>query len=189
MEVTLRKANALQIAINEALKGLEFTEVVILNEFQNAQDEIKNARDKFMANLTRRSKLLSALYEIRKEVSSTNCTHGIDHRLAYVARLEKEINFYTPYSKTTPQTDMAVINGKLEKIRNRAGEDSLYGYRNNEVATNIFDPEMINHFREMVAVAKKQKQKLQDELLELNVRLEIKLSADAVTALTEENII
>jgi hypothetical protein len=66
MEVTLRKANALQIAINEALKGLEFTEVVILNEFQNAQDEIKNARDKFMANLTRRSKLLSALYEIRK---------------------------------------------------------------------------------------------------------------------------
>jgi hypothetical protein len=38
-------------------------------------------------------------------------------------------------------------------------------------------------------MGKKAKQKLQDELLEINVRTEIELSADAVTVLTAEGLL
>jgi hypothetical protein len=75
----------------------------------------------------------------------------------------------------------------LDKIRNRK-EDSYYG-RNEEVSTSIFTSQEIDNFKNVLAVSKKQKQKLQDELLELNVRTEITLSEQTVATLTKENIL
>ena len=47
MEITLRKANALQNAINDAVKALDMSTEVVLNEFEEVKDQIQVARDRF----------------------------------------------------------------------------------------------------------------------------------------------
>ena len=187
MQVSLRKANALQVAINEALKGLEFKSDVSINEFQKPAQEIELAKQKFERNVQRRGNLTSALYNIRTAVSSANASNKIDHLLADLARLEKDIVFYTPLAKASVQTDLKVIGGKLEKISNRDGES--YSFHSSEVSTSIFADSDLEVFRSNLSLAKKKKQKLQDELLELNVRTTITLSDETVATLTAEDIL
>ena len=47
MKLTLRKANAIQAAINEAIKGLDLNYTVTLNEFEDVKDQIQAVRDRF----------------------------------------------------------------------------------------------------------------------------------------------
>jgi hypothetical protein len=186
MKVSLRKANALQVAINDAIKGLEFNPTVSINEFQLPEKEIEHGYDKFNTNLDRRANLLDALYEIRKSVAAANVANGIDTRLADLARLEKDLVFVSAYAKQPVRTSLEVIRGKLAKISNRS-EDSYYG--KTEVETSIFQEEDLETFRISVATVKKQKQALQDQLIELNVSTTITLSDAAVNTLSREDIL
>jgi len=65
----------------------------------------------------------------------------------------------------------------------------LYYGHDATVDTSIFTQEDITGFRTAVSLGKKAKQKLQDELLEINVRTEIDLSDDVVTVLTTEGLL
>lgn len=187
MKVTLRKANVIQASINEALKGLEFSDTVSINEFQNAQDVLTTANARFIENVLRRQLLLDALYDIRTQVGEANHKANIDGRLAEVARLEKDIQFFAKFAASRVHEDPQVIAGKLSKIRNRKDE-SYYG-RDEFVITAILAVDQVEKFKATVADLKKRKQKLQDELLEANVRTEIELSATTVSTLTKENIL
>jgi hypothetical protein len=187
MQVSLRKANALQVAINEALKGLEFKSDVSINEFQNPAQEIELAKRKFDLNVQRRWNLISALYDIRTKVASANAANDIDNLLADLARLEKDLVFFAPFAKANVQTDLKVIGGKLEKIANREGES--YSFHSSEVSTSIFTETDLESFRSNLSVSKKKKQALQDQLLEVNVRTTIELAAGTVAVLNAEDII
>jgi hypothetical protein len=186
MQVSLRKANAIQVAINEALKGIEFKAEISINEFQKPEATIASASKTFFDNINRRNSLLRALYEIRKATASANAANDIDSRLADLAFLEKEVTFFTTHSKVKERLDGEVINGKLVKIANRT-EDSYYAKA--EVETSVFTLEDIKTLNRLAVKAKKEKQKLQDELLELNVRTTINLSEQAVATLTAEDIL
>jgi len=186
MQVSLRKANALQVAINEALKGLEFKTEVGINEFQKPEEVIASASKTFFDNINRRNNLLRGLYEIRKATAAANAANDIDGRLADLAFLEKEVTFFTTHSKTRERLAAEVIQGKLEKIANRT-EDSYYAKA--EVETSVFTETDIKTLSRLAVKAKKEKQKLQDELLELNVRTTITLSDETVATLTAEDIL
>ena len=186
MQVSLRKANALQVAINEALKGLEFKADISINEFQTPATEIELAKQKFDRNVTRRWNLLAALYDIRTKVSAANSANQIDNLLADLARIEKDLVFFAPFAKSNTSTDLKVIQGKLEKIANRT-EDSYYAKA--EVETSIFTEEDLTQFRANLADFKKKKQALQDQLLELNVRTTIALADGTVEVLKSEDIL
>lgn len=187
MQVSLRKANALQVAINEALKGLEFKSDVSLNEFQNPATEIELAKQKFDRNVQRRWNLIAALYDIRTKVASANASNNIDNLLADLARLEKDLVFFAPLAKSNIQTDIKIIGGKLEKIANRDGES--YSFHSSEVSTSVFTETDLEAFRSNLSVAKKKKQALQDQLLEVNVRTTIELATGTVEVLKAEDII
>jgi hypothetical protein len=186
MQISLRKANALQVAINEALKGLEFKAEIAINEFQKPEATIEAASKTFFANVDRRGALLRSLYEIRKATAAANAASDIDNRLADIALLEKDFAFFSGQAKVKERLDAEVINGKIVKIANRS-EDSYYAKA--EVETSIFTTEDIKNLNNQAVKAKKAKQKLQDELLELNVRTTITLSDEAVATLTAEDII
>ena len=102
MNISLRKASAFQASINDALKGINFETQVKINEFQDAEQEIARASSEVKANIARRTALQTALYEIRKSVSGANTQVSIDNRLADVAHLEKEIQFYNCLLYTSP---------------------------------------------------------------------------------------
>lgn len=186
MQVSLRKANALQVAINEALKGLDFKAEIGINEFQEPEKELDLARDRFMKNVNRRWNLISALYDIRGKVAAANASNNIDGLLADLARVEKDLVFFSQYAKAATRTDLTVIKGKLEKIANRT-EDSYYAKA--EVETSIFAEDDLVRFRANLSDFKKKKQALQDSLLEVNVRTTIELAGSTVEVLKIEDIL
>jgi uncharacterized protein YdcH (DUF465 family) len=188
MNITLRKANAVQLSINEMVKGLSFDTSVSLNEFEDAAAQIDAVRSVFDTHSATRTKLVGALYEIRKAVAVANADAGINDMLAEVAMLEKEIQFYNTFATKTPRLSDAVIAGKMEKIKGMKDENRLYG-RYDTVDTGIFNKEEIEFFKRNVADLKRQKQKLQDTLLELNVQTEIQLDEETARFLERADIL
>lgn len=189
MNITLRKANALQLAIGEAVKNINVETDVKINEFQVGEVEIARAATEFRANLQRRTQLMDAMYAIRKAVSTANAAAGVDVKLADVAMLEKQVQFYNGLTGKKVREAANVVEGQLAKLRESKDERrSIYGYATT-VDTSVLTAEDIRGFRTAAATAKKAKQKLQDELLEINVRTEIALAQDAVQFLTAEGLL
>ena len=190
MKINLRKANALQLAIQDAIKGIKFDTEVKINEFQTAEDVIAQARADFASKQDRHRNLLNSMYNIRKAVSQANSAQGVDVKLAEVALLDKKIQYLADLATKSVRESTEVVAGKMEKLRNRKEDSrSLYYGHDATVDTSIFTAEDITGFRTGVSLGKKAKQKLQDELLEINVRTEIDLSDDVVTMLTAEGLL
>jgi uncharacterized protein YdcH (DUF465 family) len=191
MQISLRKANAVQAGINDAIKGIKIETSLDLNEFQDVVAELQKANDALFTNDSRRQRLLLALYNIRGLVGTANAQSGIDLKLATAAFIEKRIAQLDELAKLSAVTDLAVITGKLDKIKNHENENSrrsIYGYVDT-VSTTVVSQEQIDQVKAEIKNLKKQKQKLNDEVLELNIKTEIPLSDDVVTTLTEEGLI
>lgn len=188
MDITLRKANAVQNSIHEMIKGLSFDTAVRINEFEDHHAQIDAVRTVFDTHCATRNRLVGALYEIRKAVAVANAEHGINDMLAEVAMLEKEIQFNNTFATQQPRLSNAVLAGKIEKIKNSSEESRLYG-RNDTVDTGIFEKSEIEDFKRTVADLKRQKQKLQDVLLEVNVQTEITLDDDTARFLESADIL
>jgi hypothetical protein len=190
MKITLRKANALQIAIGEAVKNIGVETDVKINEFQDGEAEIARVASEFRSNLARRTQLIGAMYAIRKAVSTANASAGVDVKLADVALLEKQVQFYNGLAGKKVREDAVVVAGQLNKLRESKDDSrrSIYGYATT-VDTSVLTAEDIRGFRTQAADAKKAKQKLQDELLEINVRTEIEIAQDTVQFLTAEGLL
>lgn len=191
MNITLRKANAVQNSINEAIKNIKIEHTVELNEFQDPNLVLTAANNSLFEADSRRQKLLLALYNIRGLVGTANAASGIDVNLAKAAFIDKRIAQLDELAGLKPHTDLNVIQGKLEKIKNDKGENSrrsLYGYADT-VSTTVLSQEQISQIKEEILNLKKQKQKLNDEILELNIKTEIPLSDDIVATLQAEKLL
>ena len=183
MNITLRRASALQNSIQEALKNAKVETEVELNEFQNADAAITVALDAMEAAVAQRDALIVALYTIRGQVSAANSAAGIDQRLTQAAMIDKQLGYATEVADAKVALDSSVINGRLEKIRATPAErSSIYGY-NNTVSTSILSQADITAARARVQELKKAKQRINDEVLELNIRTEIALDSDIVSTL------
>jgi uncharacterized protein YdcH (DUF465 family) len=191
MNISLRKANTVQNSINEAIRQIEIKTTIEINEFQDVTAELQKANNQLFANDTRRQKLLLALYNIRGLVGTANANSGIDLKLATAAFVDKRLAQLEPLAKLEPVIDLAVLNGKLDKIRNDKSDtrrSSIYGY-NDTVSTTVIASEQIAQINGEIKNLKKQKQKINDEVLELNIKTEIPLSEDVVATLTAEGLI
>lgn len=189
MKINLRKSNVLQLAIQDALKGIKFTTDATINEFQDAERKISELKAKFMADNQRHTALTESLYEIRKAVGQANHSAGVAVKLADIAVCDKQIQTYTELANKAVRENAEVVEGKLNKIRNRKEDARSVYYSDSTVDTSIFSVEDIAEFRATVIRAKKEKQRLQDELLDINVRTEITLSDQVVGTLTAEGLL
>jgi hypothetical protein len=190
MNITLRKANAVQNSINDAVKGIKMAYSVELNEFQNVEAEIQKANDTLMTNDARRQKLTMALYNIRALVGTANASSGIDTALAKAAFIDKRISQLEDIAGLSPLISLDVIKGKLEKVKSLKDEarSRVFGY-GDTVTTNVVSQGQIDQAKSEILSLKKQKQKLNDEILELNIKTEIPLSEDVVQTLQAEGLL
>jgi len=186
MQINLRKANSIQTSIQDAINSIEMESQVEINEFENPVDIIQTANDNFFGNDARRQKLLQAFYNIRALVATANANCGVSTNLAKAAFIEKRIVQLTPIASARPMTSMEVIKGRLDRIKNR--DDKEY-YGRDTVSTTIFGKDQISQAKAEIKNLKKQKQKVNDENLDLNFKTEIPLSEETVTVLTEEGIL
>ena len=192
MKITLRKASALQTAIQEAVKNIEVTVKVELNEFERPDVALATANMKLIAADQRRVALTKALYVVRAQVGTANAECGINERLAKAAYVDKRIGQLTVLiGAEALQDNMAVIEGKLEKLKapeTANSRRSIYGY-SDTVGTGVLSQAQVDAFKAEQLALKKDKQKLNDEVLELNVRTEIALSDETVAVLTSEGLV
>ena len=188
MKITLRKANALQNSINEALRHIDVKTKVSLNEFQDAEGVLAVSAAEAKKNIDRKVSLTNALYDIRGGVGYVNHTAGVDEKLTEVARIEKQIQLYSAFVGVETREAPAVIAGKLNKLLNTEAKSRIYGY-DDTVASGVFSAEDVAGFKSVVANLKKQKQALQDAVLEANVRNEVVLKQATVETLTAENLL
>ena len=188
MKITLRKANALQNSINEALRHIDVKTKVSLNEFQDAEGVLAVSAAEAKKNIERKVSLTNALYDIRGGVGYVNHTAGVDEKLTEIARIEKQIQLYSAYVGVEVREAPAVIAGKLSKLLNTEAKSRIYGY-GDTVDTGVFTADDIAGFKAVVANLKKQKQALQDAVLEANVRNEVVLKQITVETLTAENLL
>ena len=192
MKVTLRKASALQSSIQDAIKAVEVVVKAELNEFENTAEVLARANANTIKNDNRRASLTACLYDIRSLVGSANAMSGINDRLAKAAYIDKRLGQLAGLvSADALQDSMLVINGKVEKLKAEKGESSrrsLYGY-SDTVSTGVLTQEQVSAFKAQVLDLKKAKQKLNDEILELNVRTEIDLPSEVEIVLNQEGLI
>ena len=190
MNISLRKANAIQTSISETIRGIKIKTEVSINEFQDAEVELKKANDELFANDARRQRLLLAFYNIRGLVGAANAQNGIDVNLTKAAFIDKRIAQLTELSGLQPYTSLEVVKGKIEKIKQSSTESrrAIYGY-DDSVSTSVVSQEQIDQAKAEVLNLKKQKQKINDEVLEANIKTEIPLSEDVVKTLQAEGLI
>lgn len=190
MNITLRKANAVQNSINDVVKNIKIDLSIEINEFQDVEAVISAANDQLIVNDGRRQQLTMALYNIRALVGTANAASGIDTALAKAAFIDKRIAQLEQLASASELIDLTVIKGKLAKIQNDKGENRsrVYGY-SDTVSTGILSKEQIHQAKTEILNLKKQKQKLNDEILELNIKTEIPLSDDTVTLLKTEGLL
>ena len=190
MNITLRKANVIQNSINDTVKQIKVELSVELNEFLNVEEAITKANQTLIENDSRRQKLTMTLYNIRALVGTANTASGIDTALAKAAFIDKRIGQLEQLANADEITDLDVIKGKLEKIKNFKDEarSRIYGY-NDTVTTSVLSKEQIAQAKAEVLNLKKQKQKLNDEILELNIKTEIPLSEEIVGTLQAEGLL
>lgn len=191
MNISLRKANAIQNAINDTIKGIKINLTAEFNEFQDPAVELQRLNAEIFSNDKRRSDLLTAQFNIRGLVGAANATSGVDAKLTQAAFIDKRIAQLETFSGAEQMTDMGVISGKLEKIRTRVNDNSrasLYG-RDDTVHTGLLTKDQIDTAKGMIRDLKNQKQKLNDEILELNVRTEITLTSEVEQVLRSEGLI
>lgn len=190
MNITLRKANAIQNSINDAIRGIKVNTTIELNEFQDPAVELKKANDALFSADSRKQKLLLALYNIRGLVGTANASSGIDLNLAKAAFLDKRIAQLEEISSLKEHTELQIIAGKLEKIKSLKDEarSRMFGY-GDTVSTTVVSKEQIDQAKSEILNLRKQKQKINDEVLELNIKTEIPLSNDVVATLQAEGLI
>lgn len=188
MNITLRKASALQNAINETLKGLEVTVTVTVDEFQDADSVIAAKWGEVNETVVRKIALLDVLYAVRKGVAAANAAAGVTELLADAAQLDKRIQLQSQLAGATVVLEPAVLNGRLERLREQTGETRLYRSASG-VETGVFTEAEVAAAKVELADLKKLKQALQDQLLEANVHSVIALSEKSVIVLQQEGLL
>lgn len=184
--MNLRKANAIQHAIKEELRSLKLGTRVVIDDYDQSPTETLTAANvTFANNLKTREALTDVLYAIRKAVSNANTTAGINDLLADVARIDSDIKFYGNLASQDAMTSADSIKGQQARNQDSTGISRLSG----TITSSILVDAEIKRFQDRVKKLKRDKQAVQDRLLDLNVKTEIELSGDHIKTLQENGLL
>lgn len=188
MKITLRKASVLQNDIQAAIKAIEFTGRISINEFQEPKSALATANTELKGKLSKVSVLSVALSFIRASVGVANVEAGVHSRLAELAVIDKMIARYTDFLMDTNKTeDIQVIEGRVAKLSKKTDSNAYYG--SDAVETGILSESDFETFSEELRQMRKRKQAINDAILELNIRTEIEINENITHILQSEKII
>ena len=187
MKISLRKAKVVQANILEMMESLRYVLSVEINAFQDTHALIQQAYTETMATDKRRNELTVAIYEIRDLVGAANSSSGIDALLTQLAFIDRRIRQINDLANAAEILPPEILAGRIERAKS-AKED--YSYRSsNESATGIFTREQLQQFKAEITRLKRQRQRLNDRLLHLNMTTEITLKDETVALLKSEDIL
>lgn len=187
MYISLRKAAALQKEIQAALPNVATSATVSIYE-NDVTSLLSAATEETAKALEDRHNLMISLNIIRDLTAEANFSSGIYKLVSRLALLEKQIAFYSALAKAEVMPAEPVIKATVERARNANPDHYSFSF-SDKVAFSIMDKDTIEELKLLVASFKKEKVKIQDELLELNIKHSIKLSDEIVAVLTAHKLI
>jgi len=189
MKVSLRKANALQEALAEAIKSApkSDSEVDVLNH-EMWFEEINNAQSRYFDEIRNKLKLVEARFSIRTKILHHNNLSGVSELLTELAEIDSKIITIQRWIVQKPirQQDGILVKKRTRKVAQieRADYD---GYE--EMDVSVIGKGDREHWEGIVKELRRKKASINDRLLELNIKTEIELSSQVEAVLRKENLI
>jgi uncharacterized protein YdcH (DUF465 family) len=192
--INLRKASALQSEIRKAISSSGVSDNVIITEYtKDVAGFLEKAVADYVADVTRKVLLNTALFNIRKRVSQANTNKGISDILADVELIDARIAVYNSVSSKSVAKSLDEITSRIEKIKTHPDASStrvfLHDDRFINVETSVVEQGTIDSSKQFVQELKRQKQTLKDMLLTLNVNSTIDISDFDEMVLKTEGIL
>jgi hypothetical protein len=191
MEMTLRKAAALQLAINEQIQQTEMPVTVTVTRYVNPAEVTDKGRKKFIAGLAKKRDLLGALYSIRNRVAGASEKAGVSTLLAKIAHADKLIGILTSLAavKDFEMTDTQLLAAQDDLKRDSTADARLSYMRRDQFEASLISEAAVTAFKDEIANLKKEKQELSDLLLTANVTSKISLSEQEESILMKYGIL
>jgi len=188
VKINLRKAGVLKASIMDAIEAISIKTHVEITEFEDVAAVLQHANDTLFENDTRRQQLLLAYYNIESLMRTAEAGVGIDVLVAKSTFAENRIAQLVEIADIDPLVDINVIVGKLEKIRIKSKDDQD-AVSEEKVYTSVVSEEQIAQAKTEIQNLKKQKQSIDEEILELNMQTEVPLSEEVAECLQLEGIL
>jgi len=186
MKLSLRKASAIQAIINEQINE-PFSGSITIGKYDDAAKLVGEGVKNFAEVIEKKHSLIAALYFIRDSVAIASSASGVSSILAELARLSKEDQF----AKQLAATGAFIPSGAViaEAIADIKKEPTQYTSRKDSISISIVSKEIVENAKKQLLNIRKDKQKLSDKLLHLNVTTEISLNDNIEAILKKYDVI
>lgn len=186
MKVSLRKANAVQLLINEKLAVAPVT-VATISKYDKVAEALVEAQTKLDSSIAEKFDLIGLLFSIREKVAQAGMITGVANLLTALARNEKETAFFKQLEaaaalKFTPSQISQII-------ADLATQKDTYGRTKDAVTVGLLPQSAIDGYKTTIGTLRKEKAALSDKLLHLNVSTEIELDEKEVAVLKKYDIL
>lgn len=180
MKVNLRKAAAIQKAINTAIMAAEgeMKTSVAVSVYAEAPDrEVETAQAKFNDGYQTVTRLTEILYGIRSRVGRADAESGKNDLLTQEALASVLATRAAKYAKAEPAVSSRELNAEIEAVRTQqtSRDASIYGRREHSIATNVLPSDRIKALATEAVEAKRRKTELADRIMQINVSAEIEI--------------
>lgn len=192
MQINLRKANAIQAEVRRAISQVVAKDNVTVTEFTaDVEGVISKAALEFRQAVEKKEALNKALFQIRAAVGRANVESGINDTLADIQLLDARIAVKTAFVNAPLRKEISEINARIVKMKQAPSNDRsvLYGDRYNNVDTGVVSESDVNAVKAELKMLKRDRQGLNDKLLQLNVNTLIQLTDATKLTLQEEGLI
>jgi hypothetical protein len=192
MQITLRKASALQNAIVGFLAGQVVPTKVSITKFEDPIPALEAAQANASQHIEARLQLIKIQFELRRSVGEANVKE-INGLLADRAFISKTIEFFqgllNPASTTpAPEVFAGKFKALLEPVNVETRRYTLTGEGGENLTVGLITPAAMLVFANRIGELKRAKTSVEDALLSLNITTKIEFPDEDLALLKKLNI-
>ena len=192
MKVTLRKASALQAAVSNLIGEIYARPVVSVDDESVLAEDVAQAREDYETNLRRLRSLIEVKYSLRKAIGDMNLGSGVTSLLTQEREIAELMGELEDVVERTNGRCFTVeqMQAKFDKHNQRVAlAGSSYMGRSISVDSDLISKEEVAELRKEILSLKRQRQTVNDRVLEINVSTHVTLTDAEETILMDEGLI
>lgn len=188
--VNLRKATALIARIEENLQEVlrvpcQSVVDIHTHKSQSVADTVALAQKKFDDAVAMIDVYYRILLNLRTAVGQANAASGVSERLTKIAIIDRKIRTLNTWANNQPTVEIDYLNSRLNTLSTAYGTPGVVDY----VQYTTSSAKTLEQIKQTIKDLKKEKQQLNDEILELNIKTTISLDQQDVESLTQAGIL
>ena len=191
-KINLRRAAALQVSIQDAIRALNVNPQVEISMFSEFGEVVPAQTQALMKNIQTRGLLIRALFQIRNATAKANMESGISAVLANQAEIDMEIACIQPLAESQVYEGKEITEKRAARMASQKETTPMYGRQeapSETIKVMVGSKASIDNAKESLAALRKTRLDLKDRLGELNATVKIDLTEETVETLRSERIL